>query len=194
MRISQLFVSLAASSVLLAGCTNQEDPARQSVAQGEAALADVRERAAKYAPDELKVPEATLAKFKQDLANEDYKAVLDNVPKFNNEMKTLNEAVLVKETAFVAASNEWQSLAAEVPKTVAEIENRVKNLNGSRLPKEVAKENFEAAKANLEPLKAQWAEATAAAESGKVLEAADKARQVKQKAEEMKTQLAMNPV
>jgi hypothetical protein len=55
----------------------------------------------------------------------------------------------------------------------------------------VTKENFEAAKANIEPVKAQWAEATAAATEGKVLEAADKGRQVKMKVEEMRVQLAL---
>jgi predicted nucleic acid-binding Zn-ribbon protein len=194
MRISQLFLPLAATLLLAAGCTSQEDPAKNAVAQGEAALAAVREDAAKYAPEELKAPEATLTKFKDEVAKENYDAVLKGIAQFNAEMKTLNEAVTVKKTAEAAATNEWQALNTEVPKAVEEIENRMKNLTGSKLPKEVTKENFEAAKAGLEPLKAQWAEATAAASSGNVLDAADKGRQVKQKVEEMKTQLALNPV
>jgi hypothetical protein len=194
MRISQMFIAIAATSLLMAGCTSQKDPAEQAVAQGEAALNEVRADAQKFAPEQLKAPEATLARFKDALAKEDYKVVLEGIPQFNAEMKTLKETVTVEQTAVAAATTEWQALNNEVPKAVEEIENRVKNLSGSRLPKEVTKENFEAAKANLEPMKAQWAEATAAFTAGNALEAADKGRQVKQKVDEMKTQLGLNPV
>lgn len=194
MRISQMFLALTATSILMAGCTSQKDPAEQAVAQGEAALNDLRADAQKFAPDQLKAPEATLARFKEALAQEKYGTVLEGIPQFNAEIKTLRETVTVEQTAIAAATTEWESLNAEVPKTVAEIENRMKNLTGSRLPKEVKKEDYEAAKANLEPLKTQWAEATAAFQAGDALAAADKGRKVKQLADEMKTQLAMNPV
>jgi hypothetical protein len=194
MRIPQMFIALAATSLLLAGCESQKDPAEQAVAQGEAALNEIRPDAQKFAPEQLKAPEATLAKFKDAMAKEDYRTVIEGIPQFNAEIKTLRETVTVEQTAIAAATTEWEALNAELPKTVEEIEKRVKTLTANRLPKEVTKENFEAAKANLEPMKAQWAEATAAFQAGDALAAADKARQVKQIAEEMKTQLAMNPV
>lgn len=194
MRIPQMFIVLAAASVMMVGCTSQKDPAEQAVAQGEAALSEIRADAEKFAPEQLKAPEATLARFKEALAQEKYATVLEGIPQFNAEIKTLRETVMVEQTAIAAATTEWENLNAEVPKAVAEIENRMKNLTGSRLPKEVKKEDYEAAKANLEPLKAQWAEATAAFQAGDALAAADKGRKVKQLAEEMKTQLAMNPV
>lgn len=194
MRIPQMFIVLAAASVMMVGCTSQKDPAEQAVAQGEAALNEIRADAEKFAPEQLKAPEATLARFKEALAQEKYGTVLEGIPQFNAEIKTLRETVMVEQTAIAAATTEWENLNAEVPKAVAEIENRMKNLTGSRLPKEVKKEDYEAAKANLEPLKAQWAEATAAFQAGDALAAADKGRKVKQLAEEMKTQLAMNPV
>ncbi len=193
MRIHQMFIALAASSLLLAGCTSQKEPAEQAVAQGEAALDEIRADAQKFAPEQLKTPEATLAKFKDALAKEDYRTVIEGIPQFNAEVKTLRETVTVEQTAIAAATTEWEALNNEVPKAVEEIEKRVKTLTANRLPKEVTKENFEAAKANLEPMKATWAEATAAFQAGDALAAADKGRQVKQIADEMKTQLAMNP-
>ncbi len=193
MRIPQMFIALAASSLLLAGCTSQKEPAEQAVAQGEAALDEIRADAQKFAPEQLKTPEATLAKFKDALAKEDYRTVIEGIPQFNAEVKTLRETVTVEQTAIAAATTEWEALNNEVPKAVEEIEKRVKTLTANRLPKEVTKENFEAAKANLEPMKATWAEATAAFQAGDALAAADKGRQVKQIADEMKTQLAMNP-
>lgn len=194
MRVSQLFVALTVGALVLSGCKDLKDPAETAVAQGETALNDIRQAAQQYAPEQLQAPEATLARFKAALAQGEYNTVLEGIPQFNAEMKTLRETVTIQQTAIAAATNEWQALSVEVPKAVEEIEKRVKNLNASRLPQDVTRENFEAAKANLEPLKSTWAEATAAHEAGDALAAADKARTAKQRADEMKTQLALNPV
>ena len=150
MRIPQMFIALAATSLLLAGCSSQKEPAEQAVAQGEAALNEIRADAQKFAPEQLKTPEATLARFKDALAKEDYRTVIEGIPQFNAEVKTLRETVTVEQTAIAAATTEWEALNNEVPKTVEEIEKRVKTLTANRLPKEVTKENFEAAKANLD--------------------------------------------
>ncbi len=77
---------------------------------------------------------------------------------------------------------------------VADIQNRVNNLTGSRLPKEVNKDSFEAAKATLASMKSTWAEATAAFDAGRATEATDKARIVQAQAKEVSEQLGMNPV
>jgi PBP1b-binding outer membrane lipoprotein LpoB len=192
MRISNALLGLAASALLITGCSSQKDPAANVLTQAEAALAEVRVDGAQYAPGELKAAEDTLAKLKADFAKEDYKLVLETVPQFNQEMASLKEVVVSTQTQMVAATREWETLSTEVPKVVEEIQTRVKNLSGSRLPKEVKKEAFEAAKASLETMKTTWAEATAAHDAGNALEAAYKARMVQAKGEEVKTQLAMN--
>ena len=55
------------------------------------------------------------------------------------------------------------------------------------------KETFEAAKAALESMKSMWAEASAAFNAGNALAAADKARLVQTKGEEVADQLGMSP-
>jgi hypothetical protein len=192
MRISQAFLALAATTLLLTGCGKKE-PATNAVTQAEAAITPLRDDATKYAPEQLKAAEATLAKMKDGLAKEDYNAVVREVPQFNNDFKALQGAVVQQQTLVVAAQNEWDTLNAEIPKTVEAIEVRVNALAGTKLPKEVSKENFEAAKTDLETLKATWAEATAAAQAGNTVEAADKGRTVQAKAEEIKTELGMSP-
>ena len=192
MRISQAFIPLVAGALLLTACGNKE-PATNAVTQAEAALTPMRDDAARYAPDELKTADATLAAMKNDLAEEDYKAVVDAVPKFNTEVKTLQEAVVQKQTLAAAAQNEWDALNADVPKSVEAIQARVDALKGTKLPKEVTKENYEAAKTDLEALKATWAEATAAATAGDTVAATDKGRTVAEKVQEIKTELGMAP-
>jgi hypothetical protein len=191
MRIAQLFLPLAAALIITA-CGNKE-PATNAVAQADAALSGIRDDAAKHASKELQAAEATLAKMKEDLAKEDYRAVVAGVPPFNAQIKTLQETLVTNQTLAAAAQNEWDTLNAEVPKTVEAIQVRVDALSGSKLPKEITKETFETAKTELETMKATWAEATAAATAGDTQVAADKGRTVQAKGEELKNQLGLNP-
>lgn len=192
MRISQAFLPLVAGALLLTACGN-EQPANNAVTQADAALSPMRDDASKFAPDELKAADATLAKMKEDLAKEDYKAVVGAVPQFNNDVKALQETLVQRQTLAAAAQNEWDTLNAEVPKAVEAIQVRVDSLKGAKLPKEISKENYEAAKTELETVKATWTEATAAATAGDTATAADKGRTVAAKVEEIKNELAMNP-
>jgi hypothetical protein len=194
MQITKVLMGLAASTLLFAGCSNQKNPATNAVTQAEAAVEKIRVEAAQYAPQELTRPEATLAKMKSDLAQEDYKDVIAAVPQFNQDMATLRETLVGKQTQAIAATREWEALNAEVPKEVEAIQVRVDSLAAApRLPKEVDKHEFEAAKTSLETMKTTWTEATAAQAAGDATQAADKAREVQGKVEEVKTQLGMNP-
>ncbi|HEV7606357.1 MAG TPA: hypothetical protein VGO61_03430 [Steroidobacteraceae bacterium] len=191
MRISQAFIPLVAATLIMTGCGNKE-PASRVVQQAEAALAKDRPDASLYAKDELKVAEDTLAKIKADFAKEDYDAVVAAVPDFNSQEKIVRDTIVSGQTLAAAAQTEWQTLNEEVPKTVEAIQTRVDKLAATKLPKEVTKENFDAAKADLETIKATWAEATAAASAGNALEAAGKGRTVQAKADQIKNQLGMN--
>jgi hypothetical protein len=194
MKLTNVLMALTASAMLMTGCTSQKDPAENAVTQAEAAMTDLRVDAAKFAPEELKTTETTLAKMKDDLAKQDYKHVVAGVPQFNKEIATLKEVLVGRQTQIIAATREWETLNAEVPKAVEEIQVRVDSLASSpKLPKEVDKHEFETAKASLETMKNDWAAATAAFSEGNATEAADKARSVQGKVEETKEQLAMNP-
>lgn len=191
---SSLLAAIAATAALLSGCANHEDPARQALAAAEASLAEVRVDAAKYAPEELQQAESRLARVKDDLAKEEYKDVLGGATQLTKETATLKEIVVSKQTQSVAATHEWETLSAEVPKMVKAIESRVDSLSGSKLPSDVDKESFEAAKAALQSMKSLWAEASAAFDAGDAILAADKARMVQAKGEEVIDQLGMAPV
>ena len=193
MRLST-FIAIAAATVLLAGCARNEEPARQALAAAEASLAEVRVDAAKYAPGELQTAESRLAKAKADLAREEYKDVLGDATQLSKEAATLKELVVSKQTQDVAATHEWEALSEEVPKMVKAIEFRVGTLSASRLPADVNKEAFESAKAALDTMKSLWAEASAAFNAGNTVEAADKARLVQAKGEQVIDQLGMSPV
>lgn len=192
MRISSMLAPLAIATLMMTGCGNKQ-PATQAVAQAEGILGELRNDASSFAPDELKAADATLASMKSELKDSDYKGVVELVPTFNGQIKTLKETVVTKQSVAAAASNEWHTLNAEVPKTVEALQIRLDGLKGNKLPKEITKETYEAAKTDFEGMKATWAEATAEAAAGKTVEAADKGRTVAAKGEELKGKLGVTP-
>jgi DNA repair ATPase RecN len=190
MKLYQALLPIAAA-MMIAGCGSRST-AQNVVGQADGSIAKVREEAATIAPDELKAAEATLAHMKTSFEARDYNVVVDDVPKFNQQMKTLEDAMASKQTAVAAATQEWTTLNTEVPKAVEEIQARVDSLKPNALPKDVTKEELATAKTDLETMKATWAEATAAATAGNTIEATDKARIVQAKAEELKNTLGIN--
>jgi hypothetical protein len=190
-----LLLAVAATALLgIAGCANKEEPATNAVAQAEAALTEIRADASKYAPDELQKADASLAAQKERLQKEEYQQVLDAQPQLMTEVTALKDVVIAKQTQLAAATLEWERLKKEVPPLITTIENQVASMTGKRLPKEVTKEQFEAAKAELELMKTTWAEATAAFDAGNATEATDKGRVVEGKGKEVGQTLRISPV
>jgi hypothetical protein len=196
MQISKIFLGLAAAALLVtAGCAKQKAPANKALESIEASLKDVRDDAAKYAPDGLKGVEAQLARLKESYDKKEYDNVLAGTPELDKAVGSLKDAVAAgKEhaaAALAAANSEWENLNAEVPKMVENIQTRVDELAKKKIRFKVSKEELESAKSGLEWMKTEWAEATAASTSGKQIAAAEKARAVKAKGEEVQKTLGM---
>ena len=193
MRNSGILSTLAVALIVTA-CASKEEPAKQVVANAEAALTQVREDATVYAADELKVADDKLAAAKDNITWQKYQAVIDQAPELNASVTTVKDAVISKKTQAAAAEREWTGLSEEVPKIVQALESRVETLSKARkLPPEVKKETLETAKTELESMKTTWAAATAAASAGQANDAADKGRTVKAKGEELMKQLGATP-
>ena len=190
MKVYQALLPLAAA-MMIAGCGSRST-AESVVGQADGAVTTVKQEAEVTAPAELKVVEDTLAHMKKSFDDRDYKLVVNDVPQFNAQMKTLKDAMAAKQAGAATAMQEWSTLNAEVPKSVEAIQARVDSLKPNALPKDVTKEELETAKTELETMKTTWAEATAAASAGNTIEAADKGRVVQAKAEELKNSLGIN--
>jgi hypothetical protein len=197
MRIHSRWIIVAAA-LLAVGCANQKEPAEKAVAAAESALAEMRAEAAQYAPEALQAAESTVAGVKEKLAKGDYKAVLADSPQLTAAVDSLKNAVTLKkaeaQAAAEAATAEWNTLSADVPKMVEAIQSRVDILGKSKkLPKNVSQEAFDSAKSRLESMKATWAEATSAFAAGNAVDAAAKANSVRQTGTEVLAQLGMTP-
>jgi len=195
MYMSKIVLATLAATLLATGCAKQRAPATKAVESIEASLADVRADAAKYAPEGLKGVESQLARLKTSLENKDYDNVLAGTPQLEKAVASLNDAVASgKEharAALAAAKNEWTALNTEVPKMVENIQTRVDELSKKKIRFKVSKEELESAKSSLDWMKTEWAEATEASSSGKITAAAEKAKAVKAKGEEVQKTLGM---
>jgi hypothetical protein len=188
MRIPGL-IALAAVA-LLAACANQKEPAEQAVAKVDASLNEIRTDAQQYASEQLQTVDDSVKRLKQNLANQDYRAVVMGAPTVASEVDALKERVATAkadaEATMAAAQTEWNELTASVPPLVEKLQVRVDQLSKSRkYPKGMDKAAFDAAKTNFETLKTEWTEAGSEFASGQAASAVRKARNAKAKAQEL---------
>jgi hypothetical protein len=191
MRIRHALAPLAAA-MILAGCGSR-DTAQSVLSQAEGAIEERKETAAMIAPEELKTTEGQLASMQSKFKEGEYQDVLADVPNFNKQIETLDQAVANNQGA-AAATTEWTALTAEVPQSVKAIEQRVEELSagGAKLPKDVTKETIATVKTEVETMKTEWASAEADAQAGNTLAATEKGKTIQQKANDLKTQLGID--
>ena len=195
MKISKVFLGLTAAALLATGCAQQRAPATKALNAVEESLSQIKDDAAKYAPDGLKGVESQLARLKESLDKKEYENVLAGTPELTKAVDSLKDAVASgKEhahAAMVAAKTQWDGLNTEVPKMVDDIQVRIDELSKHKLHIKVTKDELESAKSGLAWMKSEWADAAAAAKAGKTTAAAEKAQAVKDKAVEVRKTLDM---
>lgn len=195
MQISKVFMALAAATLLITGCSQQRSTATKALDSIEKSLAEVRDDAAKYAPDGLKGVEGQLASLNESLEKKDYANVLAGTPQLEKAVGSLKDAVAsgkeAAKSARAAAKSEWENLNVEVPKMVDAIQNRVDELSKDKIHIRVTKDELASAKSGLEWMKSEWTAAVDASTSGNEIKAADMAKAIKAKGEEVWKTLGM---
>jgi hypothetical protein len=168
------------------------------VADAEAAIAAVREDAAKYAPDRLKEVEDILAQMKDNLAKEKYPAVLTAGREFSKLIAGVNDAVATEKANAAAVAEQlterWNSLSTEIPEMVESVTARVASLTKSRkFPEGVDAASFENIKAAADTMSQSWQKALGAFANNNMQEAVDMAQTAKDRGTEVMTALGMSP-
>jgi HAMP domain-containing protein len=194
MKLSQVMLAVAASTMLMAGCAKQRGPANEALDRIETSLKDVRDDARKYAPDGLKGVESQFQNLKQSFEAKDYENVLAGTPQLEKAVGSLREAVASgkahAKAALAVAKTEWEGLSADVSKQVDSIQARIDQLSKQkRLPFGISKDEFEGSKSAFESMKAQWNEATTEYKQGDAVEANTKAKTAKGMGEQLMEQL-----
>ena len=197
MRIAKIFVALTATALTMAACSNLKDPAEKAIAQIESSLAEVRGDAEKYASDNLKQLDESVATLKRGYGNKRYSEVITAAPSVASAVTALKETVAKakadSEAILATAQAEWTELSASVPPLVDSIQTRVDTLAKThKLPKDVDKTAFETIKTEFETVKTDWTEAAREFTAGAAADAVRKGRAARSKAEEIQARLGMN--
>jgi len=195
MRPFNVLLAVVAATMLATGCSQQKQNATKVLEAVESSLAEIKDDAARYAPDGLKSVESQLERLNKSLEAKDYNDVIAGTPQLKKAVDSLKLAVDTgKEharAAVAAAKSEWESLSVEVPKMVEDIQTRVNELEKKRLPFGLNKDEFAAAKADFEAMKANWTEANQEFSSGDQIEAVEKAKSAKGMNDDIRDQLKM---
>src|SRR5262245_5398806 len=196
MRSYKFMIAVVAATLMAAGCSQQKQNATKVLEGVETKLAPIKADAERYAPEGLKGVEAQLERMHASIDNKEYDDVIVGAPQLNKAVDSLEKAVASGKAhanaALAAAKSEWQSLSAEVPKMVEDIQARVDELSKQkRLPWGLNKDEFAEAKSDFETMKTQWNQASSEYQSGKQVQAVEKARVAKEMNEDIRVQLKM---
>ncbi len=191
-----LLLAAFASTLLFVGCAGQKEPANKAIADAEAAVAAIREDAAKFVPSDLQGVDASIADLKAKFQAGDYKGILAAAPELTGKLGALKDAAAAKKAEMAAAvekaTGEWTTLAADLPGMVGAVESRVSALSAAKkLPKGMDAAKLDGAKAALAAAKSAWDAASAAFTSGNVVDAVAKANEAKAKGGEAMAALGM---
>jgi hypothetical protein len=168
-------------------CSSDKGPAEQAIKAADTALSGVKVEAAQYVPEQVQPVEAALQGAKEAFAKGDYTAALNSAKDLEAKAKELGLVAAAKKAE---VSKQWDDLAAGVPEAIRTVQGRVDALaQAKKLPAGMDKAKLEELTTALVTLTQVWAEATDAFTAGKVAEAVDKGRGVKDKVTELKTTL-----
>lgn len=186
-----LAFGLVIGMALVASACSQKTPAEAAISAAQTAFDAVKGDARVYVPDQMKAVEGAFAAVKATFDRGDYTQALTDAKALLDKVSALKDASEAKRKELVES---WSQMTASMPPVVESIQARVNELSKMRrLPRELSKENFEAAKAGLGEITQAWTSATGAFEGGDLVGAVSKATPVKAKALEVMNLLGMPP-
>jgi hypothetical protein len=192
------WTGLLLASLILAACGGQKEPAEKAVAEAEASIAALREDAARFAPDQLKGLEDELGQMKDNLARQNYPAVLTLARELTKSIASLNETVAAEKANADALAQQltdrWNTLSTELPEMVESVTARVASLAKSKkFPEGVDAASFENIKAAADTMSKDWQAALGAFANNNMQEAVDMAQAAQDKGTEVMNALGMTP-
>lgn len=192
------WTGLLLASLMLLACGGQKEPAEKAVAEAEAAISALREDAARFAPEQLKGLEDELAQLKDNLAKQNYPAVLKLARELTKSIGVTNETVAAeKANADVVAqqlTDRWNTLSTELPEMVETVTARVTSLaKTKKFPEGVDAASFENIKMAADTMAKDWQAALGAFANSNMQEAVDLAQAAQDKGTEVMNALGMTP-
>lgn len=196
-RTAHQWLALLLAGALLGACGGQQEPAQKAIDNAEAAIAAIREDAAKYVPDDLKGLEDSLQGMKDNFAKGSYPAVLTASRELNTRIAAVTETLATKKEEMQSMTEQlteqWNTLSVELPEMVEAVTARVDSLTKTgKLPKDVDASTLERAKTEAATMAQSWQQALGAFSNGNMEEAVNMAQVAKDKATTVRAWLKMD--
>jgi hypothetical protein len=196
-RTAHQWLALLLAGALLGACGGQQEPAQKAIDNAEAAIAAIREDAAKFVPDDLKGLEDSLQGMKDNYAKGNYPAVLTASRELNTRIASVTETVSQKKDEMQSMTEQlteqWNTLSVEVPEMVEAVTARVDSITKTgKLPKDLDAAAFERVKTESATMAQSWQQALGAFSNGNMQEAVDMALVAKDKANTLRSWLKMD--
>jgi hypothetical protein len=195
-RVGPVLLAALFAVLLVSACTDKQmEPARQAIAEVEAALKAAGTEPAKYMPGRLKDVMDEVADLKLLFEQKDYAGVLAASPAALAAAKALPaEAAQRKGELLATLAQEWTTLEAAVPVEIEAVRRQVKDLTRSRkLPEGSTPAMLEAARTGIDDARALWDRAVAEHDADRLEEALTFAGQARQRASSLGTAIGMAP-
>lgn len=178
---------------LLVACNGQKEPAQAAFAQVQASVGPVSADLEKYAPDEYAELTALIDGMKSKLNAKDYDGALAARTQVMNKLVVVSGAAGKRKNELSKQlTGEWRELVVAVPALLAQVDSRVKSLQGAtKLPADVGADALQQAKQTMPNLAIEWTAAGEAVRRRDFDTAVTKAREIKKRAVELGVSLGM---
>ncbi len=181
--------ALAVALILFAACKDLKTPAQQALDSVTAAVNAVTESATIYAPQDLTGAENALTSLQQSFGLKEYQKVIDQCPQVLGQVDALKRTIEARKSELGTA---WSALTSGLPGVVGAIQSRVDILSqAKKLPAGMTPDMLASAQQGLADMTAAWGAATAAANSGNLVDAVAQGDQVKMMAGKVMSALGM---
>jgi hypothetical protein len=181
--MKKLLPVLFCAMLLVVSCSMIKAPAQLAIKAAEEALNTVRAEADQFVPDQLAAIEATLNGARQSFEKGDYKAALVAAKDLPAKIKDLAAAIEARKAEL---PRNWTELSAELPKLIAGTKNTVEQATAELGPDNAA---LKSARTGMAEINTAWTEAQEAFNTGNLIEAVNKAREIKAKAAQIMVDL-----
>lgn len=179
-RIASIALVVVVAIAGLAGCASHKEPAEQAVANIEKSLQGAAATAEKYLPEQYATVAASVEGLRQNLAAEDYGAVVAAAPGVADQVrKLIADSAIRKAQVKVEMENEWVELVKTMPADIGAVDTRILRMSGGRLPAGMSRDAFKEKVAEFDAAKATWGRAAEAGNAGDLETAVTLSREAK---------------
>ena len=189
----RILTALALVALIAAVTTacSQKGPAEESLKAATTAVDAAKASAEKLVPDQYKALTTSLADAKDKFAKGDYAGAIAAAKDLPGKSTEVVKAAAAKKEELTKS---WAGIEANVTAAVAAIQEKVTALGAmKKLPAGMDAAKLTTAKDGLAELSKGWADAQAAAKSGDLMAAVDKANALKAKAADLASSLGIGP-